>query len=33
MKTAQNFTVNILRVTLHAVKFSTPEKLCSSWYK
>jgi len=33
MEIAQNFTVNSLRVTLHAVKFSTPETLCSSRYK
>ena len=33
MKIAQKFTVNSLRVALHAVKFSTPETLCSSRYK
>ena len=33
MKIAQKFTVNSLRVALHAVKFSTPETLCNSWYK
>src|SRR5438552_15598803 len=29
MKIAQKFTVNSLRLALHAVKFSTPETLCS----
>jgi len=33
MKIAQIFTVNSLGVTLHAVKFSAPETLCSSRYK
>ena len=33
MKIAQNFTVNSLRVALHAIKFSTPETLYSSRYK
>jgi len=33
MKIAQKFIVNSLRVALHAIKFSTPETLCSSRYK
>ena len=33
MKITQTFTENSLRVTLDAVKFSTPETLCSSRYK